>query len=196
MIKKVGEWERNLLLIGHFRPDDKYLPCLVDGGRCPGGPGGQIRQPDKPKPKAKAAVKPAQAVSAPTEAVCLSAIEGQKRNNTHRTHAATKKHVKVKIARKIVEFCTGEESVLGQPTVHANDCIQHRLTIANDLTKYENLQVCCSLIDDEDPVIRKNTTLFAAIPCTGGSMWYNINKMKPGGMAKLRKHLQTYRKLW
>ena len=38
--KKVGEWERSLLLIGHFRPDDKYLPCLVDGGALSGGFGG------------------------------------------------------------------------------------------------------------------------------------------------------------
>ena len=27
-------------------------------------------------------------------------------------------------------------------------------------------------------------------------MWYNINKMRPGGMAKLRKHITTYKRLW
>eukprot|EP00972_Heterocapsa_arctica_P073548 10861972-Heterocapsa_arctica.AAC.1 len=43
---------------------------------------------------------------------------------------------------------------------------------------------------------RPNCVLWVALPCTGGSPWQHINKMKPGGEENLREHHKLFQDIW
>ena len=97
--------------------------------------------------------------------------------------------------RLIIKFCCGPDSKLGQTSKikEASDCVVIRITEEHDVTTEKGFEFVNHLID---LCIGSRTMLMAAMPCTGGSMWMNINKRRPGGEARLRKHLSTFRKIW
>ena len=97
--------------------------------------------------------------------------------------------------RLIIEFCCGPDSKLGQTSKikEASNCRVIRVTEEHDVTTDKGFQFVSNLIDI---CYGPETMLMAAMPCTGGSMWMNINKLRPGGEARLRKHLTTFRKIW
>eukprot|EP00972_Heterocapsa_arctica_P059360 8753698-Heterocapsa_arctica.AAC.1 len=46
-----------------------------------------------------------------------------------------------------------------------------------------------------EAVKRPNCLLWVAIPCTGGSPWQHINKLKPVGEANLREHYKLFQEI-
>lgn len=108
------------------------------------------------------------------------------------------KHSNSKLpSRVIIEFCCGPNSKLGRVAEipEARNCTVHRVTEQNDVTTVSGRQ----FVIDKINAANKNhqqIMLFASMPCTGGSLWGNINRHKQGGEAKLRKHWTLFRKIW
>ena len=75
----------------------------------------------------------------------------------------------------------------------AKGCQVFRITEDHDVTTQEGFDYVDRLLDS---CYGPNTLLMAAMPCTGGSQWGNINVKRPGGAAKLRKHISTFKKIW
>ena len=71
----------------------------------------------------------------------------------------------------------------------------HRVTEQNDVTKVSGRQFVIDKINAANKN-HQHIMLFASMPCTGGSLWGNINRHKQGGEAKLRKHWSLFRKIW
>ena len=66
-------------------------------------------------------------------------------------------------------------------------CKTIRCTEKTDMTKPSSVKRIIDIITDAS----KNNIeilLFSSIPCAGGSMWTNINALKPHGMEKLQQH--------
>ena len=94
-------------------------------------------------------------------------------------------------ARRIVEFCCGADSRIGQRA--PADCEVIRLTIEDDLTTQAGLEKALAAVSD--PSVP--TLLFGAIPCTGGSPYQHLNWMLgPSTRDKIRQRRAIYRKLW
>ena len=99
------------------------------------------------------------------------------------------------IRRNLIEFCCGEDSLLGQSTEMSDGCTVVRLTEKIDVTSQGGRQ----LVDVTIRNSLKDKTPFgiwASIPCTGGSPWQNINRCKPGGEERLARHRATFRRIW
>jgi hypothetical protein len=89
-----------------------------------------------------------------------------------------------KTNRTIVEFCCRADSVLGAETAGNKCCHKVRLTEREDMTSSFGIEFALSSVREP------NTLLWASIPCTGGSPWMHLNRMKIKGMRKkLAKHL-------
>ena len=43
---------------------------------------------------------------------------------------------------------------------------------------------------------RSPTTIFASIPCTGGTLWNSVSKNNPNGEAKIEEHRRLFDKIW
>ena len=95
------------------------------------------------------------------------------------------------IKRRIVEFCCGGDSLIGQ--LAPPDCEVIRLTIDDDMTSEAGLAKALRAVTDTDlPVM-----LFGALPCTGGSPYQNINwHRSPKTRGKIRAHWAIFRALW
>ena len=94
--------------------------------------------------------------------------------------------------RTIIEFCCGENSVLGRSTGSSVNCNVIRVTQRHDVTTEEGLRFVLENIKNAGP----NVLLWASMPCTGGSPWFHINKVKPGGDIRLKKHVALFSKIW
>ncbi len=93
--------------------------------------------------------------------------------------------------RRIVEFCTNLDSRLGR--VAPPNCDVIRLTIDDDLTTNKGLNKALAAVSDPDAQV----LLFAAIPCTGGSQWQNLNWGRgQATQEKIRGHRDTFERLF
>ena len=63
-------------------------------------------------------------------------------------------------------------------------CEHIRLTVKEDVTTPEGRNLAIRAVR------ANNTLLWPSMPCTGGSPWQEINKLKPGGLKRLRKHIR------
>ena len=90
--------------------------------------------------------------------------------------------------RVIVEICCGKDSLMGSKSLQRDGCEVIRITKENDVTTAKGLQIAM------EAVKRPNCLLWVAIPCTGGSSWQHINKLKPGGKANLEEHYRVSRR--
>jgi hypothetical protein len=70
--------------------------------------------------------------------------------------------------RAPIELCAGHDSRWGQPRAAANGCYTVRITVDDDLTSIEGLDVLSEYYD-------KPIFIWVSIPCTGGSPWQRIN---------------------
>ena len=95
------------------------------------------------------------------------------------------------IRRTLVEYCCSPESALGRSTMHTNGCIRIRLTENDDMTTEFGLKKAILSVS-KNP----HCHLWAAIPCTGGSTWQRINRLLPGGEARVKRHIALFNKLW
>jgi RNA:NAD 2'-phosphotransferase (TPT1/KptA family) len=92
--------------------------------------------------------------------------------------------------RVVIEICCGPDSKLGQEARRLKDCDHYRITEKEDFRRPETVDRICRLIKG------KRALLWISIPCTAGTQWQNINKVKPGGMNKWRKHMRLFVQLW
>ena len=92
--------------------------------------------------------------------------------------------------RSIVEFCTNEDSRMGEEQYGSDGCKITRLTIKDDVTTPEGRDKAMKAVGG------KNTLLWVSIPCTGGSPWQNLNRKKPGGEERVQKHYDEFYKIW
>ena len=73
-----------------------------------------------------------------------------------------------------------------------NICLVVRVTQGIDATKQSTLEYILDIVRTSvAPVL-----LFAAMPCTGGSPWQRLNRLKPGGPRMMMKHRKLFNDLW
>jgi len=114
--------------------------------------------------------------------------EGSKKTNTKT--ALTAEQSDMDKSRTLIEFCCSPDSLLGKVTKQSKRCNVVRLTQDVDVTSDHGIQMAMNSI------VGPNTLLWGSIPCTGGCPWQRINKNRPGGEAKLRKHVSIFKKIW
>ena len=74
-----------------------------------------------------------------------------------------------------------------------HDCDVVRLTLQDNLTTDSGLAKAIEAVSAPD----YNVLLFAALPCTGGSPWQNMNwRLGPKTQAKINAHRAVFRLLW
>ena len=103
---------------------------------------------------------------------------------------AARRSLKKPVRRKILEFCAGENSLIG---AHAPaDCEVIRLTEKINMASPEGLAFAQKAMKGPEDV-----ELFASIPCVGGCPLRHINAIKSKNHVKRQKrHLALYHKLW
>ena len=92
--------------------------------------------------------------------------------------------------RTLIEFCCGPSSLLGVETKHSRGCKVVRLTEEEDVTAPRGISVAL------EAIAGPCTLLWGSIPCTGGCPWQKINRRRPGGEARLRKHFKLFKRMW
>jgi hypothetical protein len=65
-----------------------------------------------------------------------------------------------------------------------------RLAEEEDVATPKGLSIALEAIDGPC------TMLWGSIPCIGGCPWQKINRKRPGGEARLRKHFATIKEIW
>jgi hypothetical protein len=115
--------------------------------------------------------------------------EGEKRVAAVEAAPARKKGT-VWLPRRVVEFCTGESSLIGEHGPCTKGCEMIRLTIEDDVTSQAGRAKAI------EAVSLKGTLLWASMPCAGGSPWQRINRKRPGMKEKLEEHWKTFRAIW
>ena len=106
---------------------------------------------------------------------------------------ASSRKITPKSNRKLVEFCCSAGSVLGHSRYTLDGCVAVRLTIENDLTTAAGLEAALQAVRDTPSW--QYLHVWAALPCTGGSPWQNINRRYESARKKIEKHLETFYKL-
>ena len=93
----------------------------------------------------------------------------------------------------VIEYCCDPESSFGRRAISNTLCI--RLTEYTDMTTEVGLESLKAIIRACGKTF-KQTTLWSAIPCTGGSTWQCLNAARGRGVGKGVQHRRTYRALW
>ena len=93
-------------------------------------------------------------------------------------------------SRRLVEFCCGPDSLLGQPGPCTRGCEVIRLTEKDDVTTPSGLARALEAVE------YPGVFLWASMPCTGGSPWQHINRHRPGVAAKIDRHWELARRIW
>ena len=65
-----------------------------------------------------------------------------------------------------------------------------RITLDDDAGSISGLRKACTHVK------HKKTLIWSASPCVGGSAWNFVNKGKPGGMKRFRRHRQEWNRIW
>jgi len=95
--------------------------------------------------------------------------------------------------RKLVEFCCGHDSLLGNDKYKARGCAIVRLTIDDDLTTVKGLRKALDEVRNSKP--GQYVHLWGSLPCTGGSPWQRVNARHPNAKVNLGNHIATFNKL-
>ena len=92
--------------------------------------------------------------------------------------------------RHIVEFCTSENSQIGDKRYTKDGCSVTRCSLKDSVTTNKGLKRAL------DGVRKPKCLLWASMPCIGGSPWQHINRHKSGGLMKLDAHIKDWYKIW
>ena len=97
-------------------------------------------------------------------------------------------------SRVLLEWCCGNDSLFGMPSTESKGCNVVRLTEPEDMTAEYRYNVAQSVVLSAP----KSAMIFiwAALPCTGGSPWQNINHNLPGSMARIKMHWRLFESFW
>jgi hypothetical protein len=80
--------------------------------------------------------------------------------------------------RVIIEWCCGNNSLLGQPSKYSPGCKVVRLTIDDDLRATDGLEKALEIVKR---CPRGKTLLWRTMPCAGGSPLQYINRARGVG---------------
>ena len=93
--------------------------------------------------------------------------------------------------RRIVEFCCGPQSLIGQYA--SANCEVIRLTAADDMASQSGVDTAVSAVS----VPGLPTLLFGSLPCVGGSPYQRLNWYAgPATRTKIQNHWKLFRVLW
>ena len=92
--------------------------------------------------------------------------------------------------RVIVEICCGKDSRIGRIGKELKDCQVIRITEEEDFRLPSTVSHAARFAKS------RRSMVFISLPCTGGTPWQHINKKRPGGMTKWRKHMKLFYELW
>ena len=92
--------------------------------------------------------------------------------------------------RTLIEFCTSEDSELGNQSNFGDHVEVVRLTMENDLTTQEGLEFALSQVEAAAHV--GQVDLWGSLPCTAGCAWWYINlKRYASAKSILAAHCRT-----
>ena len=92
----------------------------------------------------------------------------------------------------IIEFCCGQDSLLGEAAKGTEGCAVLRLTEKEDVTSVRGRELALSFAN----TCGDYTLLWASMPCAGGCPWQRINVKRPGGMERVKQQYALFRKIW
>ena len=93
--------------------------------------------------------------------------------------------------RSVHEWCCSPTSLISSGCASdSRGCLCQRTTETEDGTTLSAAKRARCFLS------RANSLLWSSMPCTGGASWQHINVRKPGGYARLRKHIRLFDKLW
>jgi hypothetical protein len=96
--------------------------------------------------------------------------------------------------RFIIEFCCGENSMLGQPYEESTGCKVFRLTEKIDMTSTDGL---CFAKQCLHSTRGKPTLLWGSLPCTGGCrFWNQMRHWGPSYRRKQERHIKIFSALF
>ena len=103
--------------------------------------------------------------------------------------------IKTSCCRRIIEWCCGENSLIGGVKLNNKDttCITTRITEDIDASSPSGLAYAKNAYYRNRKI---PNTLFASIPCTGGTAWNSVNKNNPDGEARIEEHRKLFDKIW
>ena len=104
--------------------------------------------------------------------------------------SAAPAHAQKEITRHIIEFCTSENSKIGDKRYVRNGCVVLRCSLKDGVTTNAGLKRA------HDGVSKPGCLLWASMPCIGGSPWQHIKRHKPGGLEKPETHIKDWYKIW
>ena len=104
----------------------------------------------------------------------------------------------------MIEWCSGDNSVIGQESPESANCDKKRITEKQDATSAGGRQFTEAALAGSneicDPKKKLRTIILSASPCTGGSPWQFLNIQKtrrvskdPRAHSKTQKNLQQLR---
>jgi len=89
----------------------------------------------------------------------------------------------------VVEWCCGADSRMGKAYLRDKTQVV-RITLDDDAGSVSGLRKAITHVK------HKKTLIWSASPCVGGSAWNYVNKGKPGGMKRFRRHRQEWNRIW
>ena len=99
--------------------------------------------------------------------------------------------------RVMIEFCCGEDSLMGSAAIAGPECHVIRVTRRNDVTTKQGSAFVDKALALAQQKVGQNVLVWASIPCTGGTSWTHLNALK-GDQTRLKiaAHRREFRRIW
>ena len=99
--------------------------------------------------------------------------------------------------RVMIEFCCGDDSLMGSAAASGPECHVIRVTRRNDVTTKPGSAFVDKALALAQNTVGKNVLVWASIPCTGGTSWTHINALK-GDQTRLKiaARRREFRRIW
>ena len=97
----------------------------------------------------------------------------------------------------MIEFCCGEDSLMGSAAASGHECHVIRVTRRNEVTTKPGSAFVDKALALAQKTVGKNVLVWASIPCTGGTSWTHLNALK-GDQTRLKiaAHRKEFRRIW
>jgi hypothetical protein len=97
----------------------------------------------------------------------------------------------------MIEFCCGEDSLMGSAAIAGPECHVIRVTRRNDVTTKQGSAFVDKALALAQQKVGQNVLVWASTPCTGGTPWTHLNALK-GDQTRLKiaAHRREFRRIW